>query len=99
MFKLTQYLPLVVKPYQQQVQKKGPDTYYSLEYLLPKGDKLRVIASPDKKNTRLILFTYQAELIKYLPGPRSSSLVAEIINKVNHYRLLSNSYTQPRGFS
>lgn len=100
-------IPLRVKPHHHQARhtltgsalSKEAGTvfygYYDMEYLLPHGDKLRLIANHDKKTVQLLLFTHNAELIKYLPGTRSSSLVANIISKIHQYRIHSSSYKQP----
>ncbi|CAM3032794.1 coiled-coil protein [Legionella steigerwaltii] len=69
--------------------------HYDMEYLLPGGDRLRLIANHDKKTVQLMLFTHQADLIQLLPGERTSSLVANIISKVHRYRIRSASYSQP----
>ncbi|KTD02514.1 hypothetical protein [Fluoribacter gormanii] len=69
--------------------------HYNMEYLLPGGDRLRLIANHDKKTVQLMLFTYNAEVIKLLPGDRSSSLVANVISKIHRYRIRSASYSQP----
>jgi hypothetical protein len=82
---------LRVRAHQYQYLLQGHD----LEYFLPHGDKLRLIGNPDKKTARLLLLTHNPELIKCLPGPRPSSLVADVINKIHHYRIRSSSYKQP----
>ncbi|WP_454781161.1 hypothetical protein [Legionella sp. WA2022007384] len=69
--------------------------HYNMEYLLPGGDRLRLIANHDKKTVQLMLFTYKPEVIQLLPGDRSSSLVANVISKVHRYRIRSGSYSQP----
>ncbi|QLZ69564.1 hypothetical protein FOLKNPGA_02358 [Legionella sp. PC1000] len=69
--------------------------HYDMEYLLPGGDRLRLIANHNKKTVQLMLFTHQADLIQLLPGERPSSLVANIISKVHRYRIRSASYSQP----
>lgn len=69
--------------------------HYDMEYLLPGGDRLRLIANHDKKTVQLMLFTHQVDLIQLLPGERPSSLVANIISKVHRYRIRSTSYKQP----
>lgn len=69
--------------------------HYNMEYLLPGGDRLRLIANHDKKTVQLMVFTYQAELIQLLPGERLSSLVANTMTKVHRYRIRSESYSKP----
>ncbi|PWY55930.1 hypothetical protein DGG96_09350 [Legionella qingyii] len=69
--------------------------HYNMEYLLPGGDRLRLIANHDKKTVQLMLFTYKAEVIQLLPGDRSSSLVANVISKIHRYRIRAASYSQP----
>ncbi|USQ13176.1 hypothetical protein J2N86_10815 [Legionella lytica] len=69
--------------------------HYKMEYLLPNNDRIRLIANHDQKTVQLMLFTYQAELIKLLPGKRHSSLIADLINKVQSYCIRSESYTRP----
>lgn len=69
--------------------------HYDMEYLLPHGDKLHLIANHDKKTVQLLLFTHDAELIKLLPGPSPSSLVAAVLSTLNLYRLKASSYKPP----
>lgn len=69
--------------------------HYKMEYLLPNNDRIRLIANHDQKTVQLMLFTHQAELIKLLPGKRHSSLIADLINKVQNYCIRSESYTPP----
>lgn len=69
--------------------------HYKMEYLLPKGDRLRLIANHDQKTVQLMLFTYQTDLITLLPGGRPSSLIADMISKVHRYRIRSTSYKRP----
>jgi hypothetical protein len=68
---------------------------YTMEYLLPNEDRLRLIANHNKKTVQLLLFTHDAELIKLLPGDRPSSLVADMISRIHRYRTRSASYQQP----
>lgn len=68
---------------------------YTMEYLLPGNDRLRLIANHNQKTVQVLLFTHNHELIQLLPGDRDSSLVADIINKINRYRIRSASYKQP----
>ncbi len=70
--------------------------YHSMDYRLPQGDSLRIIANHNKNTVQLLLFTYDSEKIKALPGERSSSLVADSIQQLNRYILRSNSYPKPR---
>ncbi|HRD69539.1 MAG TPA: hypothetical protein PK657_05310 [Legionella sp.] len=69
--------------------------HYDMEYLLPKGDSLHLIANHNKKNVQLLLLTYDAQLLKLLPGTRSSSLVADTINTLNRYITRARNYKQP----
>jgi|GEM_PF-4643994 len=69
--------------------------FYNMEYLLPDGDKLQLIANHNKKTVQLMLFTHHPELLQTLPGPRATSLVADSINRVHRYRIRSQSYLQP----
>ncbi len=69
--------------------------HYNMEYLLPGGDRLRLIANHDKKTVQLMLFTHKTELIQLLPGDRPSSLVANIMSKIHRYRIRSASYSKP----
>ncbi len=68
---------------------------YNMEYLLPGGDRLRLIANHNKKTVQLMLFTHNPELLKILPGGRPSSLVADVINHVNRYKIQAASYKKP----
>ncbi|WP_298625816.1 hypothetical protein [uncultured Legionella sp.] len=68
---------------------------YNMEYLLPGGDKLRLIANHNKKTVQLLLFTHNPQILKELPGERPSSLVADTIATINRYRIRSKSYTPP----
>lgn len=69
--------------------------HYNMEYLLPGGDILRLIANHNQKTVQLMLFTHQPDLIQLLPGDRPSSLVANVISKIHRYRIRSTSYNQP----
>lgn len=69
--------------------------YYNMEYLLPHGDRIRLIANHDKKTVQLMLFTHDPQLLTLLPGDRPSSLVADTIHKVHRYRIRSQSYRHP----
>ncbi len=100
-------IPLRVAPFSHQAmptitgslfsQEAGTVLYgnYTMEYLLPAGDKLRLIANHHKKTVQLMLFTHDSDLIQRLPGERYSSLVSNIINRIHHYKLLSDSYKRP----
>nr|WP_241480334.1 hypothetical protein [Legionella norrlandica] len=68
---------------------------YTMEYLLPGGDRLRLIANHNKKTVQLLLFTHNPEFLKALPGERPSSLVADIINRINRYKLHAENYKKP----
>lgn len=69
--------------------------HYNMEYLLPGGDRLRLIANHNKKTVQLMLFTHDPELLKLLPGQRPASLVADSINTLHRYRTRSKSYSKP----
>ncbi|MDR3443062.1 MAG: hypothetical protein P4L65_08600 [Legionella sp.] len=100
-------VPLTITPFSHQAlptitgslfsEEAGTVLYghYSMEYLLPGGDRLRLIANHDKKTVQLLLFTHQAELITLLPGERPSSLVAQCISMIHRYRIRSESYQRP----
>lgn len=69
--------------------------YYNMEYLLPGGDTLRIVANHNKKPAQLLLFTHNTELLKQLPGTRPTSLVANTISIMQRYVIRSSSYSQP----
>lgn len=69
--------------------------HYCMEYLLPEGDKLRLIANHDKKTVQIMLFTHHSDLISLLPGERPSSLVAGVINTIQSYLLRGHRYSKP----
>ncbi|ARB90911.1 hypothetical protein [Legionella longbeachae] len=69
--------------------------HYNMEYLLPGGDILRLIANHNQKTVQLMLFTHQPDLIQLLPGDRPSSLVANVISKIHRYCIRSASYNHP----
>lgn len=62
------------------------------DYLLPGGDRLRLLANHNMFNVQILLLSNDSEKIKRLPGHRHSSLVANLIAHVNRYLLRSNSY-------
>ncbi|STX29340.1 coiled-coil protein [Legionella beliardensis] len=70
--------------------------YYHMDYCLPGGDYLRIIANHNKSASQILLFTSDPEKLKQLPGKRVSSLVAECIRQINGYLIRSDSYTNPR---
>ena len=100
-------IPLQIKPYSHKAMptitgsafsdEAGTVLYglYNMEYLLPGGDRIRLIANHNKKTVQLMLFTHDPELLKSLPGARPSSLVADMISRVQSYILRSESYKQP----
>lgn len=100
-------VPLRIRPYSHQEvptvtgnafsAEAGTVLYghYNMEYLLPQGDRLRLIANHNQKTVQLLLFTHNPEILQRLPGQRVSSLVADVINRIHRYQLRSNSYTQP----
>lgn len=100
-------IPLQIKPYSHKAMptitgsafsdEAGTVLYgfYNMEYLLPEGDRIRLIANHNKKTVQLMLFTHNPELLKSLPGNRPSSLVADTISRINRYRIQAESYKQP----
>jgi cAMP phosphodiesterase len=82
-------IPLKLKPniHEACASITGDETvlygHYTMEYLLPKGDKLRIIANHNQKTAQLILLTHDASLIQQLPGARPSSLIANAISQIN----------------
>jgi hypothetical protein len=80
-------------------KKTGPDFlygHYSMDYELPGGDLLRIVANHNKSLAQLFLITHDPENLRHLPGPRASSLVANTISRLNRYLIRSNSYSKPR---
>lgn len=73
--------------------------HYNMEYLLPNDDTLRLIANHDQKTVQIMLFTHDANLIRQLPGPRASSLVANTISRIEHYKFRSYRYNNKRSQS
>jgi hypothetical protein len=94
-------IPLKLKPniHEACASITGDETvlygHYTMEYLLPKGDKLRIIANHNQKTAQLILLTHDASLIQQLPGARPSSLIANAISQINSYILRSSHYVKP----
>ncbi|KTC95764.1 hypothetical protein [Legionella erythra] len=70
--------------------------YYSMDYRLPGGDMLRLLANHNQKTVQLLLLTSDAEKLKQLPGTRSASLVANAIAHIHRYCIRSESYSKPR---
>jgi hypothetical protein len=66
-----------------------------IDYSLPHNDQLRIITRPLKKTAQLILLTHNPELVKQLPGPRLSSLVADIISLIQSYLIRASHYQKP----
>jgi hypothetical protein len=104
----TTTVPLQVQPEQNEtpsligspisLQTAGTVLYghYSMEYRLPGGDRLHLIASHNRANVQILLLTHDATKLHNLPGERPSSLVAKMISHVNRYLIRSDSYEQPR---
>ncbi|STX51875.1 membrane protein [Legionella busanensis] len=70
--------------------------YYNMDYRLPNGDYLRIIANHNKSIPQILLFTHDPEKLKQLPGGRPASLIAECMRQLNSYLSRSNSYAKPR---
>lgn len=97
-------IPLQVKPFSHRAmptitgsafsEEAGTVLYglYNMEYLLPGGDRLLLVANHNQKTVQFMLFTHDPELLKSLPGERPSSLVADMVNRINRYRIRSESY-------
>ncbi|KTD24917.1 MULTISPECIES: hypothetical protein [Legionella] len=69
---------------------------FRTQFLLPNGDCLLLFANHNNNSTQLLLITHDAEKLRYLPGKRSASLVADVISQLHRYRIRSNSYSKPR---
>ncbi|CDZ78674.1 hypothetical protein BN59_02986 [Legionella massiliensis] len=69
---------------------------YNTDYLLPGGDRLRLIANHDKNTVQILLLSHAPEKLKQLPGTRCASIVANAISLLNRYRIRSDFYAQPR---
>ncbi|WP_019217340.1 hypothetical protein [Legionella tunisiensis] len=105
--RLQAIIPLQVKPFAHQAVPTitgSPVTnqagtvlygYYGMDYRLPGGDCLRMIANHNKGTVQLFLLTADPEKLQQLPGERTASLVANAISHVNRYRIRVNSYEKP----
>ncbi|KTD64867.1 hypothetical protein [Legionella spiritensis] len=101
-------VPLGIKPYKHQEIPSVTGSaisiqagtvlygYYNMDYRLPDGDLLRLLANHDKKTVQIILLTGDPEKLKKLPGQRTSSLAANAIASLNRYCIRSESYSKPR---
>ncbi|MGQ3888980.1 hypothetical protein ACQUW5_08110 [Legionella sp. CNM-1927-20] len=70
--------------------------YYNMDYRLPNGDYLRIIANHNKSIPQILLFTHDPQKLKQLPGKRRASLIAECIRQLSSYLTRSDSYVKPR---
>lgn len=68
---------------------------YTMDYKLPGGDILRMLANHDKKTVQLLLLTHNTDRLISMPGERKASLVANTINQLNRYLLRVNHYKKP----
>lgn len=105
--RLQAIIPLQVKPYSHQAVPTitgSPVTnqagtvlygYYGMDYRLPDGDCLRMVANHNKGTVQLFLLTTTPEKLQQLPGERTASLVANAISHVHRYRIRANSYEKP----
>lgn len=67
--------------------------YHCAEYILPGGDKLRLIANHNQsKSVQIILETHYPDKLNGLPGTNACSLVANVIQLVNDYYIKSLMY-------
>lgn len=69
--------------------------FYSMDYELPGGDHLRLLANHHKKQVQILLISHNPDKLRYMPGVRSHSIIAEVINIIHSYRLRSKYYQQP----
>lgn len=100
-------IPLAIKPHSHKAvptitgnalsDEAGTVLYghYNMEYLLPNGDRLQLIADHNKKTVQLLLLTHHPDLIQQMPGERTSSLVAGTISRVRRYLHRVESYVKP----
>lgn len=70
--------------------------FNSMEYTLPGGDRLRLIANHSKHHVQILLLSSDPAKLQNMPGARPASLVADTIARINRYLLRSDSYQQPR---
>lgn len=70
--------------------------HYTMDYELPGGDRLRLLANHNRSVAQVFLLTGDPDRLRNLPGKRPSSLVANTIASLNRYRIRSDSYSQPR---
>ncbi|ARG97870.1 hypothetical protein [Legionella micdadei] len=69
---------------------------FKAQFLLPNGDCLLLFANHNNNTTQLLLITHDAEKLRYLPGKRNTSIVADAISQLNRYRIRSDNYSKPR---
>lgn len=70
--------------------------HYNMDYNLPGGDRLRLLANHNKSMMQIILLTNNAKNLHRMPGKRPSSLIADSIAGLNRYLTRSDAYKQPR---
>jgi len=70
--------------------------HYSMDYKLPKGDIIRLLANHNQKTVQILLITSDPQKLQFMPGIRTSSLIADLIARMHTYRLRSNSYLYHR---
>lgn len=105
--RLKRVIPLEIKPFKEQaiptiigsVTSKEAGTvmygYYSVDYHLPNGDYLRLLANHNKQTLQLLLMTGNPDIISKMPGERPCSLVANAIASIRGYCNRSKSYAKP----
>ncbi len=73
--------------------------HYSMDYQLPGGDLLRLIANHGTNNMQIFLLTHDQAKLDLLPSARPCSLVANAMNLIQAYRIRSDHYSQPRSIA
>jgi len=70
--------------------------HFPMDYQLPGGDTLRLIANHNKSVVQIFLLTHDPEKLRNMPGKRPASLVANTIASLNRYLIRSDSYNEAR---
>lgn len=70
--------------------------HFPMDYQLPGGDTLRLIANHNKTVVQIFLLTHDPDKLRNMPGKRPASLVANTIASLNAYLIRSDSYNHAR---